>query len=92
MAKPITISIANLTPEGQWKKTLSVTLGGTIHQALNQANFFEQFPELTVHNIELGIFGIKKQLSDVLKPNDRIEIYRPLICDPKKARIKRMKP
>ena len=82
----ILIEIAYLTPENPWLKSLVITLGSTIHQALNQAQFFELFPALNPGNIEVGVFGIKKQLSDVLKPGDRIEIYRPLLCDPKQAR------
>ncbi len=86
----IKIEIAYLKPDQQWQHSLTVNLGCTIHQALNQISFFTLFPELTVHNIELGVFGLKKQLSDVLKPCDRIEIYRPLLCDPKKARRERV--
>lgn len=86
MAKMMTIEIAYLKPGQQWLQAFIVNLGYTIHQALNHANIFGLFPELTVLTIDLGVFGLKKQLSDVLKPGDRIEIYRPLLCDPKKAR------
>jgi len=89
MLKSINIQIVYLKPGQQWQQSLTVNLGCTIHQALNQVDFFKLFQELTVNNIELGVFGIKKQLSDVLKSDDRIEIYRPLICDPKKARLER---
>ena len=91
MANTIQIEITYLKPGQQWLQSLTVKAGFTIHQALNQIDFFKLFPELTVQTIELGIFGLKKQLSDVLKPGDRIEIYRPLRCDPKQARRARVK-
>lgn len=89
MAKTMEITLAYLQPNAQWLQSVTVNLGCTIHQVLNQINFFSLFPELNVRDIDLGVFGIKKQLSDVLKPNDRIEIYRPLLCNPKQARRER---
>lgn len=90
MLNTMTIQVVYLRPDQQWHNAFIVNLGCTIHQALNQLDFFSLFPELSVRNIELGVFGIKKLLSDVLKPGDRIEIYRPLLCDPKKARRERV--
>lgn len=90
MYKTMRIDIAYLKPEQQWLQSVTVNLGCTLHQALNQADVFRLFPELTVETIDAGVFGLKKQLSDVLKPGDRIEIYRPLLCDPKKARRERV--
>ena len=59
MPNTIQISIAYITPTQQWLKTIDMSLGCTIHQALNQVGFFKAFPELTVHDIALGVFGIK---------------------------------
>ena len=86
----IDISIVNINARQQWQQRLCVPAGATIHQALNQAQFFNHFPELSPQNLILGVFGIKKMLSDVLKAGDRIEIYQPLLCDPKKARRERV--
>ena len=90
MVKEMTVEIAYLKPGQVWLQPLTVAIGCTIHQALNQIDFFTLFPELNVRNIDLGIFGLKKQLSDVLRPGDRIEIYRPLLCDPKQSRRERV--
>ena len=86
MANTMSIAIAYATPAQQWQQKFTVPMGCTIHQALNYADFFTQFTELTPETIVLGVYGMKKVLSDVLKPGDRIEVYRPLICDPKQAR------
>lgn len=90
MAKTMTVEVAYLKSGQQWLQSLTVNLGCTIHQALNQIDFFSLFPEFSVTAVDLGVFGLKKQLSDVLKPGDRIELYRPLLCDPKKARRARV--
>lgn len=87
----ISVSIVNLNAHQQWQQHLTVPAGTTIHQALNQAQLFKHFAELSPQNVMLGIFGIRKMLSDVLKEGDRVEIYQPLLCDAKKARRERVR-
>ena len=38
---------------------------------------------------QIGIFGKLTQLDHVMRERDRIEIYRPLIADPKEIRRQR---
>jgi putative ubiquitin-RnfH superfamily antitoxin RatB of RatAB toxin-antitoxin module len=70
---------------------LSITLnkGSTIQDALQAVNWSETHPE-AVH-ATFGIYGHKVSGDHILTEGDRIEIYRPLICDPKQARKNRAK-
>ncbi|KTD19142.1 protein yfjF [Legionella lansingensis] len=68
---------------------LSLEPGSTIADALNEAKLFETYPE--AKNLPLGIFSKQMPLDTVLKTGDRIEIYRPLLLDPKEKRRQRAK-
>jgi putative ubiquitin-RnfH superfamily antitoxin RatB of RatAB toxin-antitoxin module len=63
--------------------------GITVEQALVRSKIAEQFPEIDLENVKVGIFGKAAKLSDELQEGDRVEIYRPLIADPKEVRKKR---
>jgi hypothetical protein len=49
----------------------------------------ERYPELSVETLRAGIFGKLAKLDETLRDRDRIEIYRPLIADPKAVRKQR---
>jgi putative ubiquitin-RnfH superfamily antitoxin RatB of RatAB toxin-antitoxin module len=63
--------------------------GMTVQQAIEQSGMQERFPEIDLAVNKVGVFGKLAKLDDVLNPGDRVEIYRPLIADPKEARKKR---
>lgn len=68
----------------------TVPANASIKQAIALSGILDLFPELKSpfeqDNLKVGIFSRVKKLTDQLKPNDRIEIYRELIIDPKDAR------
>lgn len=68
---------------------LKVVVGCTVIEAVEQSRIAEQFPEIDLATVKLGVFAkvVKKDL--VLEGGERIEIYRPLIANPKEARKKR---
>jgi putative ubiquitin-RnfH superfamily antitoxin RatB of RatAB toxin-antitoxin module len=68
---------------------LSLQAGATVRDALQAANFYEQFPETRA--LTIGIHSKIVSFEEILEPNDRIEIYRPLKIDPKSARRQRAK-
>jgi putative ubiquitin-RnfH superfamily antitoxin RatB of RatAB toxin-antitoxin module len=72
--------------QGIWKKTLWVSWGSTAHQALKQANFLNDHPQLSYEILKIGIFGKKCLLSQVLKPGDRLEVYHDLPLHPRELR------
>jgi putative ubiquitin-RnfH superfamily antitoxin RatB of RatAB toxin-antitoxin module len=71
--------------------TVQVPAGTTARQAVERCGLAAEFPDLDVQGCPLGIFG--KALADpqarVLEAGERVEIYRPLIADPKDVRKQR---
>ncbi len=57
--------------------------------AVRDSGIVEHFPEIDVERCDLGVFGKTIDDSYRLEPGDRIEIYRPLIADPKEIRRQR---
>lgn len=85
----IQVEVVYGVPDKQEILTISVDLGTTIEQAIIASDIKSIFPEidLAVHNV--GIWNRSAKLTDVLNDLDRIEIYRPLIADPKEVRKRR---
>ncbi|MEW8508011.1 MAG: RnfH family protein [Candidatus Thiodiazotropha sp.] len=61
----------------------------TAKQAIEASGILERFPEIDLETNKIGIFGKAAKLDALLSEGDRVEIYRPLIADPKEARKKR---
>lgn len=78
----IAIEIVYATPEQQWHKKLCVSESCNVQTAIEQSGFLDAFPDMILAEQHLGIFSQKATLSTLLKPGDRIEIYRPLMYDP----------
>lgn len=68
--------------------SLQVAPGTTLAQALAASGLLQRHA-LNVEGLRLGIWGKLKEASTVLRARDRIEIYRPLLVDPKEARRQR---
>lgn len=82
----LNIEVIYATPEQQKMIELVVKPGTTIGQAIEQSGVMTQYPEIDLVRNKVGIFSQVKPLDYVLKTGDRIEIYRPLIADPKVKR------
>ncbi|HEX3140749.1 MAG TPA: RnfH family protein [Rhizobacter sp.] len=63
---------------------LSVPAGSTVSDALRQA-----CPERAPEGLTIGVWGKLRGMNDMLRDKDRVEIYRPLLVDPKEARRQR---
>ena len=70
-------------------KRMNVAEGTTAREAVLASAMDEIFPEADLNRAPLGIFGKAVKDDTVLRDKDRIEIYRPLLVDPKEARRKR---
>jgi putative ubiquitin-RnfH superfamily antitoxin RatB of RatAB toxin-antitoxin module len=70
-------------------RELTLAEGSTLHDALQASGI--DVPGLDLATCPVGIFGKKKTPDTVLREGDRVEIYRPLVADPKDARRRRMK-
>lgn len=83
------VEVAYATPEKQAILRIEVPPGCTVERAIELSGIREQFPEMVVRDNAVGIFSRKVPLDHTLRAGDRVEIYRPLIADPKEARRRR---
>lgn len=85
----IELEVAYATPEEQVIVTINVLLGTTIEQAVELSGLLMRFPEISNSELKIGVFGGSCKPDQFVKQGDRVEIYRPLIHDPKEARRQR---
>lgn len=87
----IEVEIVYALLERQTLMKLQVPVGTTVEQAIKQSSIMNQFPEIDLDKNKLGIFSRFVEQNTILQQRDRIEIYRPLLIDPKEARRLRIK-
>jgi len=85
----INIEVVYALPGEQTLLKRSVPAGSTVAEALQASGVLAKHPEIDMDKNKLGIFGKLTKADAVLRDKDRIEIYRPLIADPKEVRRKR---
>ena len=86
----ITVEVAYALPDEQHIIAVQVPPGTTALDAARRSGIVEYFPELTLdEGTRLGIFGQLVASDQALAEGDRVEIYRPLIADPKQVRRER---
>lgn len=89
MNHKILIEIAYATPHKQKIVDCEVEAGTSPRDAINQSDIKQHFPEIDTDSCDLGVFGKTVAADYELLSGDRIEIYRPLIADPKEVRRQR---
>mgnify|MGYP000238777433 CR=1 FL=1 len=82
----LNIEVIYATEDEQIIFSTSLANGSTVEQAIRATDVLNKYPEIDMKTIQVGVFSQKKKLDDVLVDGDRVEIYRPLIADPKKVR------
>lgn len=87
----IKVEVAYALPERQLIIPLQVKKGTTMFEAAVQSGIAGKFDGLDLASAPMGIFGKaeRKPKERVLEDGERVEIYRPLIADPKEVRKKR---
>ncbi|MGM0680084.1 MAG: RnfH family protein [Pseudomonadota bacterium] len=83
------VEVAYARPDEQVLIPLEVAPGTTVQQAIELSGVLEHFAEIDLAKNKLGIFGKITRPDTELRERDRIEIYRPLIADPKESRRRR---
>ncbi len=83
------IEVAYAKPEQQTLLSLELPEGSTAEAAILASGILDHYPEIDLHQHKIGIFGKLCKLDQCLKAGDRVEIYRPLLIDPKEARRNR---
>ncbi|WWO74170.1 RnfH family protein [Histophilus somni] len=85
----INIEITYALPHKYYLKKLQVEKGTIIQAAIFQSGILQEFTEIDLRENKVGIFSRPAKLTDIVNEGDRIEIYRPLLADPKEIRRKR---
>ena len=86
----LTIEIIYALPDQQTLLSLSVGEGTTVAAVLDRPELVAAHPDLVWREHRIGVFGKLVDADHVLDDGDRIEIYRPLIADPKTSRQARV--
>lgn len=77
------IGIAYALPQRQVWFDVELPDGATIQDAIERSGILKQFPEINLEQQKVGVFSKLSKLDAVLNDGDRVEIYRPITCDPK---------
>ena len=89
MAEYIRVQLAYATPTVEFLRDLQLAFGATVREAVEQSGLLQEVAGSDLATLQVGIYGKKKTLDTVLRENDRVEVYRPLLADPKESRRRR---
>lgn len=82
----IAVEVVYALPEKQYLYTVNVEEGSTVEEAIGASGILELRSEIDLAKNKVGIFSRPVKLGDEVQSGDRIEIYRPLLADPKELR------
>jgi len=85
----IHVELVYALPEQQPLLRVQLDDGATVEDAIRASGILEAFPEIDLTRNKVGIFSKLVKLDEKIRDKDRVEIYRPLIADPKEVRRKR---
>ena len=91
MSELLDVEVVYATPAQQTLIALQLPSPTTVAEAISASGILQRFPELDNDHLQVGIFGKVTSMEQTLKMGDRVEIYRPLIHNPKDARRLRAK-
>jgi len=85
----ISVEVVYALPDKQYQRYVKVEQGSTVEQAIRESGLLELRREIDLASNKVGVYSRPVKLDDVINEGDRIEIYRPLIADPKELRRQR---
>ncbi|MHB8423717.1 MAG: RnfH family protein [Gammaproteobacteria bacterium] len=85
-AEILRIEVVYALPDTQHVIAMQLAAGASVRTAIERSGLLQKFPEIRLAHDKVGIFGRVAKLDDGLDDGDRLEIYRPLVRDPKEAR------
>jgi putative ubiquitin-RnfH superfamily antitoxin RatB of RatAB toxin-antitoxin module len=89
MPELLTIEVIYALPAKQQLVTLKLPSGSTVKEAIEASGLLQKYPEIDLAKNKIGVFAKLGKLDARLQEHDRVEIYRPLIADPKEVRRQR---
>jgi len=90
MSARLSIEVCYAAPQGQTLIAVALPEGATLQQAIEASGILRRYPDIDLGTQKVGAFGKLKTLDTVLTDHDRVEIYRPLLVDPKLSRQRRV--
>ncbi len=88
-AGKIAVEVAYALPEKQYLQRVTLQEGATVEEAIRASGLLELRTDIDLTKNKVGIYSRPAKLSDIVHDGDRVEIYRPLIADPKELRRQR---
>lgn len=86
----IRVEVVYALPDQQKAIKLTLEEGSTVQEAIERSGLLGQFPQIDLAGAnKVGIWNKLAKLDAPLRDRDRVEIYRPLIADPKEIRKQR---
>lgn len=85
----IRVEVVYALPERQYLRTVKLEEGSTVEQAIVASGLLELRKDIDLKSNKVGVYSRPVKLADTVSDGDRIEIYRPLIADPKELRRQR---
>ncbi|QHB31665.1 RnfH family protein [Yersinia canariae] len=85
----IRVEVVYALPERQYLRTVFLEAGSTVEEAIRASGLLELRPDIDLVNNKVGVYSRPVKLADKLNDGDRVEIYRPLLADPKELRRQR---
>ncbi|MDR3430896.1 MAG: RnfH family protein [Rouxiella aceris] len=82
----VSVEVVYALPDRQYLKTVQLAQGSSVEQAIAASGLLELRPEIDLKSNKVGIYSRPAKLNDLVNDGDRVEIYRPLIADPKELR------
>jgi hypothetical protein len=89
MAETLHVEVVYALPQRQEVVKLMLPMGSTLLQAVEASGLLQRYPEIDPAKLKVGVYGKLSKPDALLRERDRVEIYRPLIADPKEVRKKR---
>ena len=89
MAEMISIEVCYALPTKQELISVKLPQGATLLQALEASGLLQKYPDIDLKKNKFGIYAKLSKPDSLLRDRDRVEIYRPLIADPKEVRKQR---
>lgn len=89
MAETIKVDVCYALADKQDVVTVTLPAGATVIAALEASGLLGKYPEIDVKKNKFGVWNKLSKVDNALRDRDRVEIYRPLIADPKEVRKQR---
>lgn len=89
MNDTITVEVVYALAQQQTLLKVQLPAESTVTQAIQASGILAKYPEIDLATNKFGVFGKLTKADTVLRDKDRVEIYRPLIADPKEVRRQR---